>query len=119
MYMIFCVVTKKLSKELANDIGLIFWQRNDLGQIRKLNTVTPSEIFSNFEKKWEHPSYKNGKKVLKSKEIKKEIKKLKVHVKKGCLSDIPPSCGTSKNERLHKNLNKIIRCNRLGVELHT
>ena len=110
---------KKLSKEIANDIGLIFRQRNDLGQMRRLNTAKPSEIlenFSNFEKKWEHPTYKNGTKVL-SKDVKKEIKKLKVHVKKGCLSDIPPSCGTSKNERLHKDLNKIIRCNRLGVEL--
>ena len=51
-----------------------------------------------------------------NKDIKAEIKKLKVHVQKGCLSNIPPGGSTSRNERLHKDLNKVAS-SRLGVEL--
>jgi hypothetical protein len=110
---------QKLSKDMANDVGLIFRARNDLGEKRNFDTPKPTILIENlrkFEEKWENPKYKNGTNIL-SEEIKKEIKKLTVHVEKGCLSDIPPSCSTSKNERLHKDLNKIVRSSRLGVEL--
>jgi hypothetical protein len=110
---------KKLSKELANDIGLVFRKTNDLGLSRMYSTPEPYVILDNLKKletKWQHPTYKNGKKIL-SKDIKGEIKKLKIHVKKGCLSNIPPGCGTSRNERLHKDMNKILSSSRLGVDL--
>lgn len=110
---------KKLSKDMANDIGLIFRATNDYGENRKCNTPKPADIIENFrkfEKKWKNPKYKNGTNIL-SKEIRKEMKKLMVHAEKGCLSGIPPSCSTSRNQRLHKDLNKFIRSSRLGVEL--
>ena len=47
----------------------------------------------------------------------KEIEKLRVHVTKGCLSGIPPSGGTNKNEALHKTLNKSLKRSRIGLEL--
>jgi len=47
----------------------------------------------------------------------KEISNLKVHITKGCLSDIPAQFGTSKNENLHKVLNSRFSGNHLGVEL--
>ena len=47
----------------------------------------------------------------------KEIDHLKVHIIRGCLSDIPPSFGTSKNENLHRSLNARFSGNKLGVEV--
>lgn len=46
-----------------------------------------------------------------------KINNLKRHIKKGCLSGIDVGCGTSRDERLHREMNKIVSSNRLGVEL--
>ena len=35
----------------------------------------------------------------------------------GCLSGIPPGCGTNRNERFHKDLNSHMTNSRYGVEL--
>ena len=35
----------------------------------------------------------------------KEIENLRLHIQQGCLSDLPPGCGTEKNEQLHRLLN--------------
>jgi hypothetical protein len=35
-----------------------------------------------------------------------EIEKLLVHIRLGCLSDIPPVIGINRNERLHQKLRK-------------
>ena len=40
-----------------------------------------------------------------------------VHIDKGCLSGIPPGCGTNRNERLHKDLNAHMTNSIYGVEL--
>ena len=47
----------------------------------------------------------------------KEIDNLKHHVIKGCLSGIPPSGGTNRNEAIHKSLNKSLKRSRIGLEL--
>lgn len=47
----------------------------------------------------------------------KEINNLKHHVIKGCLSAIPPSGGTNRNEAIHKSLNKSLKQSRIGLEL--
>ena len=47
----------------------------------------------------------------------KEIDNLKKHVIKGCLSGIPPSGGTNRNEAIHKSLNKSLKRSRIGLEL--
>lgn len=47
----------------------------------------------------------------------KEINNLKHHVIKGCLSGIPPSGGTNRNEAIHKSLNKSLKRSRIGLEL--
>ena len=46
-----------------------------------------------------------------------EIEKLKKHISNGCLSNIPPSCGSNRNEALHKCLKKNISRQRLGIRL--
>ena len=35
-----------------------------------------------------------------------EIENLRKHIQKGCLSEIPPGCGTERNEGLHRLLNR-------------
>jgi len=34
------------------------------------------------------------------------MENLKVHIRKGCLSDIPPNCGTERNKYIHSILNR-------------
>ena len=48
-----------------------------------------------------------------------EICNLRLHVQKGCLADIPPGCGTERNEGLHRLLNRsmISGATRISVEL--
>jgi len=45
-----------------------------------------------------------------------EVNKLLNHVRKGCLSEIPTSGGTNRNEGLHRFLNKTLKKSRLGVQ---
>ena len=46
-----------------------------------------------------------------------EIRCLLKHIDKGCLSGIKVGRGTSRNERLHRDLNKVFTGSRYGVEL--
>ena len=45
-----------------------------------------------------------------------EIDKLLIHVRKGCLSDIAPSGGTSRNEGIHRVLNKTLKKSSIGIQ---
>ena len=79
---------------------MIFRQNSDTGVERTMNTANLEEIESNLEmflQKW-------GSQL--SQLSTKSIVKLRVHIKKGCCSDIPPGIGTQKNERLHKELKR-------------
>ena len=47
-----------------------------------------------------------------------EVKQFKMHMVKGCLSNIPAKCGTNRNGRLHAFLNSCGACvRRIGPEL--
>ena len=45
-----------------------------------------------------------------------EIDKLLLHVRKGCLFNIPPTGGTSRNEGIHRVLNKSLKKSRIGIQ---
>ena len=45
-----------------------------------------------------------------------EVDKLLLHVRKGCLSHIPPTGGTSRNEGIHRLLNKALKKSRIGIQ---
>ena len=47
------------------------------------------------------------------------IENLRVHIRKGCLSDIPPGCGTERNEYIHRILNRslLVGSTSISVEL--
>lgn len=46
-----------------------------------------------------------------------ELCQLKVHIERGCLSGIPPGCGTNKNENLHRMVNPFFSRCRMGLPL--
>ena len=45
-----------------------------------------------------------------------EVDKLLLHVRKGCLSHIPPTGGTSQNEGIHRVLNKTLKKSQIGIQ---
>ena len=101
-----------------SDLRLVFRQPIDLGYVRKLDTPSSDIILQNLEKftrKWE-PTDSNGWKIINSKVL-KEIECLRVHVHRGCLSNIPPGVGTNRNERLHRHIRPHFTHTRLGLPL--
>ncbi|XP_028418771.1 uncharacterized protein LOC114544301 [Dendronephthya gigantea] len=109
----------KYSSGMAKEYGLVFRQPGDIGKKRSRPSPSPDVISKNLEKfsnKWESVKNAAGLSVL-TKEMLKEIKNIQVHINKGCLSDIPVGCGTNKNERLHRDLKKIVATNRIGLPL--
>ena len=58
----------------------------------------------------------NGLKIITEK-CKKQIDALRVHMSRGCLSDIPPGAGTNRIEALHKTINPHFRQSRIGIAL--
>ena len=67
-----------------------------------------------FKSKWKDIDC-NGKPILPPAAI-TELQSLLVHINKGCLSGIPPGCGTNRNERLHRDLNTFMSSSKYGIE---
>ena len=107
-----------LRKECIAEWKMVFRDPSDHGEKRHAKTPPLHILDKNvksFLERWEKAEY-GGVKVLSAAAL-KEIAKIRVHFKKGCLSDIPPGRGTNRNENLHKDLNKIMSCSKYGVEL--
>ena len=45
------------------------------------------------------------------------LDRIRVHISKGCLTGIPPGCGTNRNEYLHKTINPFFSRCRIGIPL--
>ena len=52
-------------------------------------------------------------------EVESKLQNLREHIKKGCLSGIPPGFGTEKNEQIHRLLNRslLTGATRISIEL--
>ena len=105
--------TKLYSKKFAAEFSLIFRRNGDLGKERKRSTPCSEEIEANLGRllfAWNEKL---------STETLHQIDNLRKHIGKGCLSDIPPGCGTEMNERLHRHLNRSLLCgvSKIGPEL--
>ena len=97
---------------------MIFQHSSDFGESRKKHTPDIQTILKNlesFEKKWSLKKHNNDPVLNTS--AKKAVENLKLHILKGCLSDKPPLCSPSRNERLHQELNCILHSNKLGLDL--
>ena len=81
-------------------------------------TPEPSPILHNLDQflsKWKDFTHE-GKQVITGKG-EKTLQNVKNHILKGCLSKIPGDCFTSVQERLHREMKKILTSNRVGSEL--
>ena len=110
---------KQYHAQIARDYSLVFRAPTDLGEKRLENTPDSRVLLENmdkFEKKWQHVKYSNGENVLNANVI-NEIKNIKVHIRKGCLSGISPGCGTNRNERLNRHLNEFLLNNKISTSL--
>jgi hypothetical protein len=110
---------KQYHAEISRNYSLVFRSSTDLGVARLANTPESSVLLQNmdkFEKKWKEVKYSTGEAVLNTNAM-KEIENIKVHVRKGCLSGIPPGCGTNRNERLNRHLNQFLLNNKISVPL--
>ena len=93
-----------LRYQFGKEFGLIFKQRNDLDEARTRDTANEAEIKANLESLLER--WRNVPSSCLRSETHKQIKNLREHIKKGCLSGIPPEFGTEKNEQIHELLHR-------------
>lgn len=114
-------VTKCLSKKhrhyysCMKQLKLMFRDDGDVQEIRIRDTPAPEQILRNidsFIESWSVPHSD----ILTQKAL-KEIDNLKGHIRKGCLSHIPPGMGTNRNEALHKNINPFFSKPRMSVHM--
>jgi hypothetical protein len=117
-------ITTKMSKRHAfhsqcvHDLKMAFRDPSDRG-IKRTKATPSSAILCHslnaFVLKWKAVEY-DGMKVLPPAAL-QEVNCILRHVDRGCLSCILPGRGTNRNERLHRELNKIVHNTRYGVEL--
>ena len=117
-------ITKTLQKAdpLANafmqEFSQIFRQDDAQGSTRLKNTPDKEQLEKNLNsliERWVNvPNNPLG-----HLQTAKEIENLRLHIQKGCLSDLPPGCGTEKNEQLHRLLNRslITGATTISIEL--
>ena len=93
-------------KECLKDFRLVFRKDGDSGCKRLEDTPIPEVMLSKFNRfisKWN--GVKDGKGIqLFSSDTLKATERLKHHITCGCLSNIPPSGGTNRNERVHHHI---------------
>ena len=92
----------QLRRQMILPLKNIFREPADKGEQRTMDTPSPEIILKNidnFMRQWKTVEF-NCIPLLPSSAV-HEIEKLKGHVTKGCLSGIPPSGGTNRNETLH------------------
>ena len=106
-----------LRRQSLDSFRLVFRTLGDIGKERKKPTPARSVMLANLERFIEN--WKNievlGEKVL-SQNAHNQLDKLRVHIEKGCLEEIPPKAGTSRQESMHKSLRKSVEKRRVGVK---
>lgn len=104
---------KSRNPHCIEELRYIFRQCGDSGKERKSDTVAPSEIITNID------SYISRWNTELSAESIQQLEQLKMHADRGCLSFIPVSSGTNRNENLHRLLNRtmLTSASTLGPEL--
>jgi len=107
-----------LTKQCLRDLRLVFRCDGDVEEKRKSATPSPGIITSKllaFKQKWQDAE-ESGTKLFRH-ETFTALENIEAHIKRGCLSNIPPGGGTNKNERFHQHLNSFFHRSRIGVLL--
>jgi len=106
-----------LSLQFSKEFGLNFRQDEDQGNIRLKHSpdqVKIEETLNALINRWAY--VKDGPVTQKTFHV---MENLRVHIRKGCSSDIPPGCGTERNEYIHRipNRSLLVGSTRISVEL--
>ena len=118
-------VTSKLSEKhphfyhCVQDWRLVFRCKGDCVRERKKSTPSPECLKANlqlFVQKWSTITSEGQTSIISS-AVSKEINRIQNHMQLGCLSNIPPNFGTSRNENLHRLINYRLAGHHIGVEL--
>lgn len=102
----------------VKDLKLLFRDASDLGERRLKSTpniYTLEQNLNAFQLKWKDAEI-HGQFIFNDK-ITKEIESLRVHIRRGCLSNIAVGAGTNKNEALHRSLKPFFSRCRMGTTL--
>lgn len=108
----------RLFHKCIDDLRFVFRTSGDVGIKRCKPTPLPDEMLENMErfvKKWKDTTHSEVP-LLNDGAI-NEIIKLKVHIRKGCLSNIEVGCGTNQNEALHRHINSFFYQSRISMLL--
>ena len=90
----------------------------DQGPKREMATPDSEIMLKNldeFTKKWKDAEFKDWHII--NDNVMDALDYIRVHISKGCLSGIPPGCGTNRNENLHKIINPFFSRCRIGIPL--
>ena len=113
-------ISKTLSKKnehylsCLTDLSMVFRSIGDNADHRMMQTPSPHIIRKNL-KAWVDKWSTLGGNTLISNAVINAVDNLLVHVDKGCLSGIPPGCGTNRNENLHKQMNTYFHASRVSI----
>ena len=100
---------------MRQSLKLVIRDPSDIGKERKMITPCPETILRNtdtFRRQWGNTSVK-GQLVLPEAAL-KALDNLRNLAEKVCLSDTPVSCGTDRNENLHKSVKRTIKLGKIG-----
>ena len=101
-----------------SDLRRVFRSPGDIGIDRCKPTPSSEIMIKNLEafvKKWSDLYYEE--KPVLTNAANEEIEKLKVHINKGCLSNIGVGCGTNRNEALHRHINSFFHQSKMSILL--
>lgn len=106
-----------LRRQCLDAFRLVFRLPGDIEKERKKPTPSRKVMLTNLDRfvdNWKNVEVA-GENVL-SQNAHNQLEKLRVHIEKGCLEEIPPKAGTSRQESMHKSLRKSVEKRRVGVK---
>lgn len=104
--------------QCVHDLSLVFRDPTDQGSVRTLETPAPTVLVDNLKKflrKWKDVDHEGQKLITPN--VMQQITAIQKHMERGCLSHIKVGRGTNRNERLHRQLNSVLKSNRYGPEM--
>ena len=119
-------ISTKMSKrhpfhsKCLQDLSMVFRDPKDQGSARTMETPAPTVLVDNLSKfvtKWKDVDHE-GQKII-TPHVIQQLTAIQKHMERGCLSHIKVGRGTNRNERLHRQLNSVLKSNRYGPEMGT
>lgn len=108
-----------LFHQCVSELRNVFREDGDVYEERKVSTPSPEVMEKNmdeFVKRWRCARDSSGNPIFRA-DTHIAINNIIRHIKIGCLSQIPPGGGTTKNERFHQHMKTYFHRSRIGVFL--